>query len=114
MNCKVIADISCDVNGPIASTIKASTIAEPFFGYDPKTQQECDWRDSQAIMVMSVDNLPCELPRDASEDFGNELLTHVLPGLLSEDNEMINGGMETLHGQLTPAFSYLSDYANGN
>lgn len=61
-NCRVIADISCDVNGPIASTIKASTIADPFFGYCPKKQQECRWQDEEAIMVMSIDNLPCELP----------------------------------------------------
>lgn len=111
--CKVIADISCDVNGPIASTIKASTIAEPFFGYCPIDQQECDWKKENSIMVMSVDNLPCELPRDASEDFGNELINSVIPALLEEDNAMIKGGMETYMGELTKPFEYLADYAAG-
>ncbi len=111
--CKVIADISCDVNGPIASTIKASTIAEPFFGYCPIDQQECDWKKENSIMVMSVDNLPCELPRDASEDFGNELINSVIPALLAEDNAMIKGGMETYMGELTKPFEYLADYAAG-
>ena len=111
--CKVIADISCDVNGPIASTIKASTIAEPFFGYCPIDQQECDWKKEDSIMVMSVDNLPCELPRDASEDFGNELINSVIPALLEEDNAMIKDGMETYLGELTKPFEYLTDYAAG-
>lgn len=111
--CKVIADISCDVNGPIASTIKASTIAEPFFGFCPIDKKECNWQAEQAVMVMSIDNLPCELPRDASEDFGNELMTHVIPALLDTNNPMIQGGMETNEGILTPAFEYLSDYAAG-
>jgi len=111
--CKVIADISCDVNGPIAATIKASSIADPFFGFCPKEQQECDWAQPDAIMVMSIDNLPCELPRDASEDFGNELLLHVIPALLQENNAMISGGMETKSGELTAPFQYLTDYANG-
>jgi alanine dehydrogenase len=109
--CKVIADISCDVNGPIASTIKASTIADPFFGYCPKEQQECNWQLEDAIMVMSIDNLPCELPRDASEDFGSELIKSVIPALLDEDNTMINGAMETQMGELTKPFEYLKEYA---
>jgi len=109
--CKVIADISCDVNGPIAATIKASTIADPFFGYCPLEQQECNWKKEDAIMVMSVDNLPCELPRDASEDFGNELINTVIPALLEENNAMIKGGMETQMGKLTQSFEYLKEYA---
>jgi hypothetical protein len=73
--CQVIADVSCDINGPIAATIKASTIQDPFFGYNKETGEECDWRHPSAIMMMTIDNLPCELPRDASEDFGNESMT---------------------------------------
>ena len=64
-------------------------------------------------MVMSVDNLPCELPRDASEDFGDEMINSVIPGLLEEDNAMIKGGMETHLGELTKTFEYLADYAAG-
>lgn len=111
---KVVADISCDVNGPIASTIRASTIANPIYGYNPSTQSEVDFRDDNAIAVMAVDNLPCELPRDASQDFGNELIKNVFPALFREDpTEIIERGSETdLNGRLMPNFEYLSDYVN--
>jgi len=110
--CVVIADVSCDIDGPIAATIKATTIAEPFYGYDRNSGDEVDWRDSNAIMMMTIDNLPCELPRDASEDFGQELMNSVIPALLKENDPMILGATETENGQLMPAFQYLQDYAN--
>jgi hypothetical protein len=112
---KVVSDISCDVKGPIASTIRASKIADPFYGYNPKTGEECDWKDQQAIAVMAVDNLPCELPKDASEDFGNELIKQVFPALFGNDPDNIIGrGSETdLNGHLTDYFTYLQDYADG-
>jgi hypothetical protein len=108
----VIADISCDVAGPIASTIRASKIGDAIYGYDPVSQIETDYRDDQAIAVMAVDNLPCELPLDASEDFGNELMKHVLPALLKDDPDNIIGRATetTKEGTLTEAFSYLKDY----
>ncbi len=111
--CQVIADISCDINGPIAATVKASTIQEPFFGYNKETGEVCDWSNPKAIMMMTIDNLPCELPRDASEDFGNELIQSVIPNLLIENHPMIVGATETKNGELTPPFEYLSDYAKG-
>jgi saccharopine dehydrogenase (NAD+, L-lysine forming) len=111
---KVIADVSCDVDGPIASTIRPSTIAEPFFGYNPQTQQEEDYMTDGNIMVMSVDNLPCELPKDASEDFGNELIRSVFPAMFMEDpDDIIGRASETnLKGELTENFKYLEDYVN--
>lgn len=111
----VIADISCDVNGPIASTIRASKIGDSVYGYNPDTQAEVDFRDENAIAVMAVDNLPCELPKDASEDFGNELLKNVLPALFGEDpDRIIERASETnLNGELTVEFKYLEDYVNG-
>jgi alanine dehydrogenase len=112
---KVIADVSCDVDGPIASTIRASKIGDSIYGYNPDTQAEVDFRDENAIAVMAVDNLPCELPKDASEDFGNELLKNVLPALFGEDpDRIIERASETnLNGELMPDFKYLEDYANG-
>jgi len=109
---KVIADISCDVNGPIAATIRASKIGNPIFGYDPQTGLEVDYSNEDAIAVMSIDNLPCELPKDASEDFGNELLKHVLPRLFGEDpdNMIARGSETTLDGELTEGFKYLENY----
>lgn len=111
---QVVADVSCDIQGPIASTLRASKIADPFYGYDPKTGQECDWKEAGCITVMAVDNLPCELPKDASEDFGNELIKSVFPHLFGDDPDNIIGrGSETdLNGNLTTYFAYLNDYVN--
>ena len=111
--CKVVADVSCDTNGPIACTIKASKISDPIFGYDPITEKETAWNEPGAICVMSIDNLPCELPLDASEDFGNELISKVFPHLFGDDAEGIiwKATETTLEGELTPHFEYLHDYA---
>ena len=113
---RVIADISCDVNGPIAATVKASTIANPIYGYNPITGEECDFRLPDAIAVMAVDNLPCELPKDASEDFGAELLKHFFPRLFGEDpDRILYFATETTHdGELNEPFAYLKDYIEGN
>lgn len=110
---KVISDISCDIEEPIASTLRPSTIADPFYGYHKTKGEECDYTDPNAVMVMAVDNLPCELPKDASEDFGEVMLAKVLPALLGEDPErIIERASETnLDGELMPDFAYLADYA---
>jgi alanine dehydrogenase len=110
---KVVADISCDVNGPIACTIRASTIADPFYGYLPISHQEVDFFHPASIAVMAVDNLPCELPRDASEGFGDMFLQHVVPAFFNHDeNGILERAQITESGKLTPRFSYLQDYVN--
>lgn len=110
----VVADISCDIGGPIDSTLRATTIAEPFFGYDASTGAEKPAGTKGTIAVMSVDNLPCELPRDASEAFGRDLIERVLPFLVSEDREgMIQRATIAQNGKLTPQFSHLQNYVNG-
>ena len=111
---KMIADISCDINGPIASTLRASTIEDPFYGYDPNHEKEVDFYDDNSIGVMAVDNLPCELPRDASRSFGKSFLAHILPALMGDDpDSIIERASETdLNGQLTKEFEYLKDYVN--
>ena len=111
---KVVADISCDVDGPIASTLRASTIAEPFFGYLPSQHKEVDMFHPAAIVVMSVDNLPCELPKDASEGFGETFLKHVIPAFYNGDKDgVLQRAKITENGQLTERFSYLQAYADG-
>ena len=111
---KVVADVSCDINGPIACTIKPSTISNPIYGYDKQTEQEVDFEIEDAIAVMAVDNLPCELPKDASEDFGNEMLDKIIPSLIiSDDEQIIANATMCKAGYLTPNFEYLSNYANG-
>ena len=109
---KYVVDISCDINGPLASTIRPSTIAEPFYGYDPGTGTEVEFREDGAITVMAVDNLPCELPKDASEGFGEMFLQHVLPAFFDGDREgILERARMTKNGKLTPRFSYLQKYA---
>lgn len=111
---KIVADISCDIDGPVASTIRPSTIDKPLYGYDPQTESEVDFMTKNAIGVMAVDNLPCELPRDASEDFGNELIIKVLPSLINEDSDtIIERATICENGKLTSYFSYLQDYVDG-
>lgn len=109
---KVIADISCDIPGPIPSTLRASTIAAPFYGYNPITEKEDDPFKEDCITVMAVDNLPCELPRDASKDFGETLVQKVLPSLIEDDTDnMIKNAMITENGKLTTRFQYLTEFA---
>ncbi|MEO8733223.1 MAG: NAD(P)-dependent oxidoreductase [Flavobacteriales bacterium] len=109
---QVVADVSCDIGGPVDSTLRASTIAEPFFGYDIATGTECAVGKSGSITVMSVDNLPCELPRDSSKTFGRDLMERVLPNLTGEDREgMIARATIAKDGKLTEHYAYLADYA---
>ena len=113
-NIKLVADISCDIDGPVASTIRPSTIAEPVYGYDPQTESEIDFMDEKAIVVMAVDNLPCELPKDASEGFGEMFLEHVIPAFFNGDQDgVLERAKITENGQLTPRFKYLQDYVDG-
>ena len=110
---KIVADISCDVEGPIACTIKASTIAEPFFGYHPFEDKEVDVFHPAAIVVMSVDNLPCELPKDASEGFGEMFMEHVVPAFFNGDKDgILQRAKMTENGKLTKRFEYLQDYVS--
>jgi alanine dehydrogenase len=111
---KLIADISCDINEPIASTIRSSTIAEPLYGYDPKTGTEVDIREKGAITVMAVDNLPCELPKDASEGFGEMFMKNVIPAFFNGDKDgILKRAKMTENGKLTESFKYLQDFVNG-
>ncbi|WP_452231506.1 NAD(P)-dependent oxidoreductase [Lacinutrix sp. MEBiC02595] len=110
----LVADISCDVDGPVASTLKASTIADPFYGYDAKTETEVAFNAPNAITVMAVDNLPCELPKDASEGFGEMFLEHVIPAFFNDDQRgILKRAKITENKKLTERFSYLQDYVNG-
>ncbi len=113
-NIKVVADISCDIDGPVASTIRASTVDEPNYGYDPKSEQEVDFKTKGAIAVMAVDNLPCELPKDASDGFGESFAQYVIPAFFNNDKDgVLERGRMTEKGKLTKQFSYLQDFTDG-
>ncbi len=107
-----IADITCDIEGSIPTTIRSTTIEAPFYDFS-KTEliEKAPFSDLSHITVMAVDNLPCELPRDASSSFGDMLCKFVIPTLLGEENsEIISNASITKSGSLTSKFSYLSDY----
>lgn len=112
---KIVADVSCDVNGPIACTLRSSTIADPLYGYLPNENKEVDVFHPAAIVVMAVDNLPCELPKDASEGFGEMFMEHVIPAFFNGDKDgILQRAKITENGKLTPRFSYLQDYVDAH
>lgn len=109
----VIADVTCDLNGSIPSTTQASSIENKFYGYDPMSEGVVEPFQKNAITVMAVDNLPCELPRDASDGFGKHLFERVLPALFGNDtNGLIERATIATEGKLTERFAYLSDYVS--
>ncbi|MFN3529123.1 MAG: NAD(P)-dependent oxidoreductase [Bacteroidia bacterium] len=107
-NIKTIADITCDIEGSIPSTLRASTIPDPVYGYDPIRETETNPYALGAIDVMAVDNLPCELPVDASKEFSYNLVKYVMHLLLSGgEHDMIERASICSHGALRAPFEYL-------
>ncbi len=113
-NIKVIADVTCDIApiSSIPSTLDASTIADPVFGYNLATGEKDTPYRATGIDMMTIDNLPNELPRDASFAFGEQFLEHILPELLKEHSDVIERATVTENGQLGKHFAYLEDYVN--
>lgn len=110
---KVVGDISCDINGPIVSTIRSSTIDEPIYGYNPQTGKEIDFRNEKAIAVMAVDNLPNEIARDSSEGFGKQFETFIIPSFFNGDKDgILHRAKMTENKKLTPRYLYLQDYVD--
>lgn len=109
---RTIADITCDIEGSIPTTIRPTTIADPFYDYDRQLLTEVPaFSDTDNISIMAVDNLPCELPRDASTSFGNMLVEFVLPTLFGQEkSEIVENASIAKSGRLTQKFDYLSDY----
>jgi len=109
-----VADISCDIDGPVATTLRASTIADPMYGYDPVSESETNYKNKNAIAVMAVDNLPAELPRDASAGFSDAFVKHVIPAFFNKDADgILERARMTKNGKLTKRYAYLQDYVDG-
>jgi saccharopine dehydrogenase (NAD+, L-lysine-forming) len=116
---KVIGDISCDVEGAIEVTVKSTEPDEPVFVYDPETGQATDGYEGRGPVVMAVDILPSELPREASIDFSRVLGAYV-PAIARADFtapfERLDLPPEIKHavilhqGRLTPAYRYLQEF----
>ncbi|HNM28094.1 MAG TPA: alanine dehydrogenase, partial [Saprospiraceae bacterium] len=114
---QVIGDISCDImpDSSVPVTLRASTIADPVFGINRYTGQECRPYQPDSIDVMAIDNLPSELPRDASGFFGNQLIDNILPELLhAQDSAVISRAVIAENGHLTERYAYLSDFVTEN
>lgn len=111
---RVIADISCDIDGSIPSTIRTSTIEDPFYGYNPQTEsEELAFQNTSNICMMTVDNLPNELPQSASISFGKTLIEKILPQFLLDDSEQIlQRATIVKDGKLTEKFSYLQKWVD--
>ena len=113
-NISVIADVSCDLKGPIPSTLRTSSISDPFYDYNPQTEsEEPAFTTSENITIMAVDNLPGELPRDASADFGKQLIQHVLQQVFEDiETPLIQNATILKDGKLSTQYSHLHDYLN--
>ena len=111
----MISDITCDIEGSIPSTKRAATIDDPFYDYNPETGElEPAFSSVKNVTVQAVDNLPCELPKDASLDFGRNLIDKVFTSLFGKDEDgIIERASITKNGKLTGRFSYLQDFADG-
>jgi alpha-aminoadipic semialdehyde synthase len=116
---RVIGDISCDVEGAIECTLKCTEPGEPVFVYDPLTGDVTDGYAGRGVVVMAVDILPSELPREASEDFGR-ILIPFLPAIAQADYDRpfedlalppeIKRAVIAHRGELAPDYDYLQDY----
>ena len=111
-NLKVIGDITCDINGSIPTTIRSTSISKPYYSIDINTMKEIDLSDNNGIAVMAVDNLPSELPRYASEEFGSSVISEVLPSLINKDDGRINRATTASNGKFFKNFAYLNDFIN--
>ena len=112
---QVLADVTCDIAPvtSIPSTLKPSTIADPYFGVDRVTFEETDAFSREAITMMTVDNLPNELPRDASKSFGAMFIKHILPELALPASDILDRATIARDGRLTERYSYLEDFVAG-
>lgn len=110
----VIADVTCDKLGSIPINMGATPIDDPVYGIDKKTFEKVDGfsNTNEIIDIMTVDNLPSELPKNASEHFGNVLSQHIIPEILKANRSTIlQNATICENGKLTEQFEYLSEYA---
>lgn len=112
---RVIADVTCDIApvSSVPSTLRPSTIEHPLYGFDPFTGQEAPLHLEQVIDVMAIDNLPNEMPRDASSAFGQMFIDRVLPEFFKSHSTILERATIADGGALCPRFKYLQAYAEG-
>ena len=112
---KIIADVSCDVDGSVPITFRETTIEEPVYGVRISDKQIVAPYAEDTIDLMAVSNLPNELPQDASRDFGKILLDVVIPKFMySQDYPIFERATIVKDGKLTPRYEYLKEFASQN
>jgi len=110
-NLKIIGDITCDINGSVPTTIRSTSITKPYYSINTDSMKEMELCN-KGIAVMAVDNLPSELPQDASEEFGNSVISEILPYLLNKDDGRIKRATTASNGKFCLKFTYLNDFIN--
>lgn len=116
---RVIGDISCDIEGGIEATVRATTSGDPVYVFDPESGAATSGVAGRGVVIMAVDNLPCELPREASQHFGDSLARFV--GALARCDwsrpfetidlpPAIRRAVVCHRGLLTPEFRYLAEW----
>ncbi len=116
---KVIGDMSCDVEGAIEATVRATEPDNPIYVYEPLTGQALDGVAGNGPVIMAVDNLPCELPAESSADF-SQVLKAFVPAIAAADYAVpfealalppeIKRAVITHQGELTPRYQYLEKH----
>lgn len=116
---RVICDVSCDVEGSIESTVRYTNPGNPAFVYDPLTGRTIDGWKGVGPVILAVDNLPCELPRESSTYF-SEILKNYVPEIAATDfskdfdqcdlSRSIRNGVIVYHGELTPDYQYIKNH----
>ena len=116
---RVIGDISCDIEGSIEATVKATNPDNPVYVYDPITNRTIDGFVGRGPLIMAVDNLPCELAKEASIYFSN-ILKQFVPAIAQADFAAsfencnlppeIKKAVIVYQGEMTPDYKYLSKY----
>jgi len=109
VNLKIIGDITCDINGSVPTTIRSTSIAKPYYSIDTNSMQEIDL-GNKGIAVMAVDNLPSELPNEASEEFGENIVSEVFPFLINKDDDRISRATTASQGKFCPKYGYLKEF----
>ena len=110
-NLKIIGDVTCDINGSVPTTIRSTSISEPYYSINTDQMKEIEL-GNKGIAIMAVDNLPSELPRDASVEFGSSVISEILPYLIDKDDGRINRATTASNGKFCENFTYLNDFIN--
>jgi saccharopine dehydrogenase (NAD+, L-lysine-forming) len=116
---RVIGDISCDVEGAIEFTVHCTEPGDPVFVYDPITEETTNGYKGRGVVVMAVDILPSELPREASTDF-SRILKPFIPAIAHCDLTVpfeecnlpseIKSAVIAYRGELTPDYQYIQEF----